>query len=507
MAEDASSYPYESLEYCLQSCLESLGRGGLFREQLEYLHSEWYYTLDDLKYALDDGTAWDSLRIPGRLKLELKIYLQQLYPSESAAAGEPALKRDAKWVRVYSAEHDCNYYSNCITGETQWEVPDEPFVDEDEYDEIACEPKTEEIDPNAVENVDEVGFRVSSGNATSSLRRAGSQSGGFGNLFSGIKSHDAPSSAGNSMKEDALFTALYHSINEDSKDSTSVSFSTAIEPATPSAPSLKQDGCKESSATNASGGDGENVPRSQLSTVSNIVTGTTPPYSTQTAAAAVAGVTPTITYSPYPEPPSLEYQSWNPISNERVGASAPPPPPEMMQSPSPLLTRRPLDNSPLLPGSAERRRLSDWKRDRENAKFTQPRDPFSAPSPTRDGVGGASGGASSWTDGSHGSKDGETLYEKMKNSGITASSDSQDILIRFQNLKMEAESRTHRKEGDESEVGHSSYSYNNMLSSRSGSSHNLASSCDSVGDEGSVEVRKGKLLHLDGGSEKYQMLS
>jgi hypothetical protein len=122
-----------TVEAVLSTALFRLNRVGSFEEHFEYIKSEWYFTVSDLLMALEDGKAWSDLRLPGRLKLEMKAELLDLQylsrhanesfePTVNLTATVPIMKKE-QWTRHYSNEHD-TFFFYCLTSDsTQWEIP------------------------------------------------------------------------------------------------------------------------------------------------------------------------------------------------------------------------------------------------------------------------------------------------------------------------------------------------------------------------------------------------
>ena len=67
-----------SIEKLLGSILLRLNKLDSLNEHLANIAAEWYFNVSDLQMALLDGNAWSELKLPGRLKLEMKIELLRL---------------------------------------------------------------------------------------------------------------------------------------------------------------------------------------------------------------------------------------------------------------------------------------------------------------------------------------------------------------------------------------------------------------------------------------------
>jgi hypothetical protein len=180
---------HEDIGVFLQSCFSSIQEGNakpahhtntpqsdqekeLCESYVRYLNSEWFYTISDLQLAAADSALWASLKLPGRLKIEMKRGLQAQQsatitidgtpsgtpspeeasspeeqtheeeegsppPLEGQGAGEgveETKEKDETWIMVYSPEDDCYYYYNGTTDTSQWECPDDSKA-YDAYDE------------------------------------------------------------------------------------------------------------------------------------------------------------------------------------------------------------------------------------------------------------------------------------------------------------------------------------------------------------------------------------
>lgn len=140
----------------LQSALKRLGQEEKFTEFRSYLESEWISTLEDLQHATKDEHVWQSLRIPARLKVEMRLILEQLASNIATPTTtdlvaidttsdqlSPSSPHDlspvgtdhafgSEWVLYFSEEHQYYYHYNTVTGESQWAV-------EDDYDTVVDE--------------------------------------------------------------------------------------------------------------------------------------------------------------------------------------------------------------------------------------------------------------------------------------------------------------------------------------------------------------------------------
>jgi len=77
-SSSSSSGSSSSIEPLIRSILIKMNKLESLDEHVQYLRSEWYITIDDLRLALQDKTQWSELQLPGRLKIELKKELIKL---------------------------------------------------------------------------------------------------------------------------------------------------------------------------------------------------------------------------------------------------------------------------------------------------------------------------------------------------------------------------------------------------------------------------------------------
>ena len=125
----------------IHEALIKLGRVDMLNAHLDYLKSEWYYSLADLRLAIDDEHAWSDIKLPGRLKLEIKrIVLRETKMSNEAitldihSPGSIISPKRHLWVKCFSPSDNCSYYYHPSSGKTQWEEPaGENYVSEEEY--------------------------------------------------------------------------------------------------------------------------------------------------------------------------------------------------------------------------------------------------------------------------------------------------------------------------------------------------------------------------------------
>ena len=141
------------IEEILRNALRRLRRMDSYEGYLDYIRSEWYSSVSDLLLALEDGKAWSDLKLPGRLKLEIKSELLGVQVSRKDNMTKNEFKNDAKneaknesfkteiiknaatapmtplvvkaeqWTKYFSSEHNAFFYYSADTNITQWEEP------------------------------------------------------------------------------------------------------------------------------------------------------------------------------------------------------------------------------------------------------------------------------------------------------------------------------------------------------------------------------------------------
>lgn len=117
----------------LNIALQRTATGRLHKEEnlekfCDYLlENEWYTTIDELKLALSDVQAWSDLKLPGRLKLEMKAILLD----NAASSYSQSVDTEVSWTRCWSEEHNSFYFFNHVTSEARWSPPDGEY-EEDE---------------------------------------------------------------------------------------------------------------------------------------------------------------------------------------------------------------------------------------------------------------------------------------------------------------------------------------------------------------------------------------
>jgi hypothetical protein len=147
--DDLGSLLAASLRNISNSCSSPLHPSkkdrALYDSYLSYLHSEWLYTVSELQLVSDDQQAWTNLKLPARLKIELKTALRSgEFGSADSRDNSPRTtphsskhhsmrqerERDEIWIMCFSQTDDSYYYYNAVTYESQWDCPD----DSKEYD-------------------------------------------------------------------------------------------------------------------------------------------------------------------------------------------------------------------------------------------------------------------------------------------------------------------------------------------------------------------------------------
>ena len=125
----------KTIEYVLRKSLMQLKRMDSYEGYLDYIRSEWYSTTSDLLLALEDGKAWSDLKLPGRLKLEMKTELAGLEASIAQMSCNDATcssfrtrctQRDSprkKWIKFFSVEDNAFFFFDVEAQMTQWEIP------------------------------------------------------------------------------------------------------------------------------------------------------------------------------------------------------------------------------------------------------------------------------------------------------------------------------------------------------------------------------------------------
>ena len=114
---------YDPVRNVLESALIRLGRGRSFdmlKTFEDILSDDWYLTAGDLRKAIVDGQEWSNIKLPGRLKLEIKEMLSDMELPVIEASDD---QLPINWTREYSAADGTYYYYNAATGESRWEKP------------------------------------------------------------------------------------------------------------------------------------------------------------------------------------------------------------------------------------------------------------------------------------------------------------------------------------------------------------------------------------------------
>ena len=119
-----------TIEVLLSTILLRLNKLDSLNDHLANIKAEWYFNVSDLQMALLDGNAWSELKLPGRLKLEMKIELlrlQNVRKEENAYSyvspiGKTTSEKEL-WTKYFSAEHNAFFYYCQSSDLTQWEIP------------------------------------------------------------------------------------------------------------------------------------------------------------------------------------------------------------------------------------------------------------------------------------------------------------------------------------------------------------------------------------------------
>ena len=99
-----------SLIEFVRASLLRLNKVSQLDETLEVLQKEWYSSVESLRLALKDTEAWATLKLPGRLKLELKEALQSLEAGNGAVGsdtGTVSVEENKEKQRGEEKEKDC----------------------------------------------------------------------------------------------------------------------------------------------------------------------------------------------------------------------------------------------------------------------------------------------------------------------------------------------------------------------------------------------------------------
>jgi hypothetical protein len=126
----------------LLKALQRLNQPEKFDKYWAYLSGEWLSSKEDLTIAAKDEHVWSELKLPVRLKIEIKSILEEDLEDDSLAltSANPDSKTSYSeeeitnaWTLYYSDEHQAYYYYNSITGESQWAASE----DYQHYDETS----------------------------------------------------------------------------------------------------------------------------------------------------------------------------------------------------------------------------------------------------------------------------------------------------------------------------------------------------------------------------------
>ena len=98
----------DDLEGLVMTALSRLHREDQLKHTMDVMASEWYTSSAELRTCLCDATAWAELKLPGRLKLELKDLLQDVGGAAqfSATGTAEGSEGDSKPVIMTRADRD-----------------------------------------------------------------------------------------------------------------------------------------------------------------------------------------------------------------------------------------------------------------------------------------------------------------------------------------------------------------------------------------------------------------
>ncbi len=123
----------DELKNLLLVALKTLGKEDSLEIHLQSLKADWYNSITDLQLALDDGQAWQDIQLPGRLKLELKRLLKNFISTSNVTVNKQIdnpTDKELTWFKCFSIDHNCFYYFNIKTSDSEWNPPNEYY----EYD-------------------------------------------------------------------------------------------------------------------------------------------------------------------------------------------------------------------------------------------------------------------------------------------------------------------------------------------------------------------------------------
>lgn len=153
----------------LRDALNILNQPEKFQQYHSYLNNEWLRTVDDLRLAIGDEHLWSNLKLPARLKLEIKRALAAFDAKQSVInspmSEDPSQSNNnnndetndyeqsydatgtsyGDWTLYYSEEHSAYYWYHTITGESQWAEDTNYSNGTEGVDYIQCDIGTGEI--------------------------------------------------------------------------------------------------------------------------------------------------------------------------------------------------------------------------------------------------------------------------------------------------------------------------------------------------------------------------
>ena len=142
--------PSASASAVLYRAAESIGRSSSdVAPYASVLAAHWFETAADLRVAAaDEGSAWLTLPLPGRLKLAMKLLVlggeegrrRPRHGGQRWEEGETADEAEdlGLWERVLDAEAGWFFYRHLETGESHWEAAAEEEEEEEEWGEPAA---------------------------------------------------------------------------------------------------------------------------------------------------------------------------------------------------------------------------------------------------------------------------------------------------------------------------------------------------------------------------------
>jgi hypothetical protein len=91
-------------DHYLKEALKHLGQIEKLKQYLHYLKDEWIETKDDLFAAIDDEITWNALKLPARLKLEIRNIAQNERDKYSVASQDDQSSISTKDLSIYKSQ-------------------------------------------------------------------------------------------------------------------------------------------------------------------------------------------------------------------------------------------------------------------------------------------------------------------------------------------------------------------------------------------------------------------